>query len=147
MTWTQLLICHSCGLMVMTLNPICSNSASGFGLFCEMCLARIPLTASWPCVSCFVRSFMLAACFLFCVTSSSLSSSTRVVSRDTSFCSAVRSSCRPCTSCCRSDSSCFSCRDCTIKNYSIHYFQLFSWTPSQEISLFMDTGSSKTDNS
>lgn len=64
-----------------------------------------------PCVSCFVRSLMLAVCFLFWVTSSSLSSSTRMLSRATSVCSAVRSSCRPCTSCCLSSSSCLSCRD------------------------------------
>lgn len=67
-----------------------------------------------PWVSCFVRSLMLAACFLFWVTSSSLSSSTRVFSCATSACSAVRASCKPCTSCCLSTSSCLSCRDCAI---------------------------------
>lgn len=70
------------------------------------------------CVSCFVRSLMLAACFLFWVTSSSLSSSTRVFSWAISVCSAVLSSCRPCTSCCLSASSCFSRRDWRINGHT-----------------------------
>lgn len=55
---------------------------------------------------------MLAACFRFCVTSSSLSSSTLVFSWATSACRAARSPCRPCTSWCLITSSCFSFRDC-----------------------------------
>lgn len=60
-----------------------------------------------PCKSCLVRSLMLAACFLFCVTSSSLSSSTRVFSWEVSVCSIVFSACRVCTSSCLCCSSFF----------------------------------------
>lgn len=74
---------------------------------------------AWPCVNCFVRSLIFAACFRFWVTSSSLSSSTVVFRWPTSVCRAARSSCRPCTSCCLSPSSFFSCRDCAIDRVEI----------------------------